>query len=111
MFSDRSPYEFGLEFQNMQYNGLYIGVCRKEKDSPEHANEYNSLVTNIGFAPQTPHWLWGDMRRRQTPLLPVARDWYATAEPWIEIANGKLASRIVEAFNRIHAVLNECAVG
>ena len=110
-FSQESPYAFCMEFQNTQYNGLFIGVPRREKDSPEIANEYGMLVKNIGHAPQNPYWLWGRYASMTDPMLPVARDWAASVDPWIDIANGKLACRIVEAFTRIHAALDECGVG
>jgi hypothetical protein len=108
--SDQSPYEFCMEFQNMQYNGLFIGVSRK-RGSPERGNEFSSLVREIVAATQNPDWLWGRNASPTDSFLPVALHWNQAAEPWIDIANGRLACQIVEAFTRVHSVLKECGVG
>ena len=108
-YSEQSPYQFGLEFQNTQFNGLIVGIKRKTENSPARGNEYESLVSSFGAASQSDWWLWWRSASPTDSLLPVSRDWQTSKEPWIEIANGTLPSKIAEAFTRTHLVLRRCA--
>ena len=112
-FSAQCPYLFGMEFQNAQFNGLAIGLQRNVEKSPARADEYAALVRTFGAASQNDWWLWCRSASSTDSLLAVPQHWSSggTADPWIDIPNGKLASKIVEAFERAHNVLNECGVG
>lgn len=110
-FSEKSPYRFGMEFQNTQWNGLIVGIKRKQENSSVVANEDLSLSRALGDASQSRWWLWYRNASTEDSFLPVARNWSEAAEPWPEIANGNLASRLVNAFGRAHQVLEECGVG
>jgi len=111
VYSEQSPYRFGLQFEYTHFNGLIVGISRKVEKSPVHGNEYESLVSSFGSASHSDWWLWWRDISPADSLLPVARDWQVSREPWIEIANGRLAPKIVEAFTRTHAVLSACGVG
>jgi PD-(D/E)XK nuclease superfamily len=110
-FSQQSPYGFGMEFQNTQFNGLIMGIYRKVEKSQPRASEYDCLVNSFGNASQNDWWLWYRWASPTDSLLSVPQNWNSTTEPWIDIAKGQLASRIADAFARTHTVLNECAVG
>jgi len=110
-YSEQSPYLFGLEFESPNFNRLYGGIIRKVEKSPVHGNEYESLVSSFGDASQNDLWLWWRHTSPSDSLLPIARDWQASQEPWAEIKTGKMTLKIVEAFMRTHAVLTACGVG
>jgi len=110
-YSEQSPYQFALVFANTQFNALCGGVFRKVVKSQVHGNEYEALVSSFGDGSQLDWWLWWRMASPSDSILPIARDWQVSPEPWVEIANGRLAPKIVEAFTRTHAVLIACGVG
>jgi hypothetical protein len=110
-FSDKSPYRFGLEFQNGQFNGLVTGVVRKAKEQALHPAEHETLVRSFGPGTENESWLWFRYASSRDSLLPVQINWRDANEPWIDIANGSLATRIAEAFAKTHQVLKECGVG
>jgi hypothetical protein len=110
-YSNNSPYQFNLQFEFAQFNGLVAGVHRKIKGSPPRGNEYDSMNTRFGTARQNPVWLWWRYVSPTDSLLPVPRDWHGSTEPWIEIANRGLASKIAKAFRETYAVLSDCGVG
>lgn len=110
-FSEASPYSFGLELQNSQFNRLVVGLYRKVSKSPERGNEYDLVVGSLGAASKNDYWLWQREASTTDSLLPVERDWGISAEPWIEIADGTLSTKIAEAFTRAESVLSECGVG
>lgn len=110
-YSETSPYKFGFEFQNTQFNGLVIGISRKIENDQARGNEYESLVSAFGGASQSEWWLWWRSASPTDSLLPVPRDWQASTQPWVDIPNQSLAARIEEAFTRTHSVLTACGVG
>src|SRR5574337_202463 len=103
-FSDRSPYTFCMEFENTQFNGLVTGVARKVKGNLESGDEYNALVKSFGNGSKNDDWLWYCFASPTNPFLPIERHWQDTAEPWVNIANGKLSTSIAEAFERCFRV-------
>jgi hypothetical protein len=74
-YSEECPYQFSMEFQNTQFNGLVIGIARKSENSPVRANEFESLVRDFGTASQNVWWLWWRWASPTDSLLPVPRDW------------------------------------
>ena len=110
-YSEQSPYQFALVFADTQFNCLCGGVFRKVEKSQVHGNEYEALVSSLGDGSQFDWWLWWRLASPSDSILPIARDWQVSREPWIEIANGTLARKIVEAFTRTHTVLAACGVG
>lgn len=110
-YSDQSPYEFYLQFQMTQFNGLVFGVGRKTINDSVRGNEYDALVGKFGAASRGPGWLWERYVSPNDLLLATSRDWHGSTEPWTEIANGALATKIAKAFADTHAVLSACGVG
>jgi hypothetical protein len=109
--SEESQYQFSIEFQGTQFNDLIVGIIRKKENSPVQGNEYESLVGSLGAASQSTWWLWWRYVSPTDSLLPVARNWQGSTEPWIDISNGKLASKVAEAFTRACNVLNASGGG
>lgn len=110
-YSKSSPYQFCLEFQYTNFNGLVFGVYRKIKGS-QGGDEYSFLNNRFGAGiSDDDWWLWKRSASPSDPLLPAPQNWSGSNDPWIEIANGSLASKVEEAFRRTHEVLNECGVG
>ncbi|MEE3503717.1 PD-(D/E)XK nuclease family protein [Acidiphilium acidophilum] len=109
-YSEMCRFNFELEFQNTNFKALSMGVARKEKGA-NNSVEYKALSHVFGYANQNEAWLWVRNASTNDPLLPVERDWQISSQSWIEIADSRLAEKVVKAFKETHRVLNECGVG
>jgi hypothetical protein len=111
-FSGQSPYSFRIQFNNTQFNNVMMDVyCKIERQPALVPSEYEALVKAFGDGGgPDDYWLWYRVASLNDSLLPLERYWGTAIEPWVDIANGNLVSRIVTAFERIRAVLTECGV-
>lgn len=120
------PYRFRLEFEASNLAGLAFGlfvadaqgkITREDPRVPRQ-DQSDAIVRVLGpgngnapIEEVVPHgWLWWRRVDPTDSLLPTQYNWANTVEPWVEIAEGTMAKKIVTAANHIFETMKEAGL-
>lgn len=106
-FSLQCKYLFSVGFEQPKYKDFGYGLTFKDKNRPDSVEAQAALASAIGHGRRDLKggWAWW----RASPhddILPVELNWTLEAAPWIAVADGELAKRIVGAAHRVRDALD-----
>ncbi|MBC9176161.1 PDDEXK-like family protein [Pseudoroseomonas ludipueritiae] len=107
-YSSDAALAFEIEFCNDERSSLDFGIRAPNANAALTA-EIREALRSFGRGNQNHVWPWYQSLKNNT-VLPLPHDWHSSEEPWIEIAQGRMAEPIVKAAERFHDELTKGGV-
>lgn len=108
-YCDELATTFEIEFCNNDRSSLDFGIRAPGADAAL-ATKIREALTPFGRGKQNHIWPWYQPLSKDSAVLPLPRDWHSSEEPWIEIAQGRMAELIVKAAERFHDELMKSGI-
>ena len=106
-FNAELPVVFRLEFGLTGYNDLCYGIYKREKSLlvSNDIREKALKCIGLGNGSNNELWPWWRQCASNDELLSLEKDWGKYAQPWAAIAEGALASLIVNAARQLEKAI------
>lgn len=106
-FSAGDPFAFRCEFGTPHYDDVCFGLrVAKRMAFPGQGPRQDRILAALGATPlkQTggERWLWRIDAREDDAILPVPRNWGSAPQVWADMADGTLATKIIDAATQVH---------
>jgi hypothetical protein len=101
---------FSIEFQAGDHHWLIYGAKVRGGDFDLETRTRLDAAFGLGRR-VSEHWPWHRRAELTEHIFPVAGDWRTSEQPWIEMAEGTLAQKIVDAAQAFREVLTAAGGG